>query len=97
MGNYLEALRRDDAKGQEIYAFAMHAANQRMDTLKKDAKQIIAQALPQAELNDKDYVFISFILKYFPTDSSACCWQYFCVPLCRPRLRNSMHLRLLPC
>ena len=32
-----------------------------------DAKEIIALAAPDQEVNDKDYVFISFILKYLPT------------------------------
>ena len=34
---------------------------------REDAKEIIALAVPDQEVNDKDYVFISFILKYLPT------------------------------
>ena len=34
---------------------------------REDAKEIIALAAPDQEVNDKDYVFISFILKYLPT------------------------------
>ena len=34
---------------------------------REDAKDIIALAAPDQEVNDKDYVFISFILKYLPT------------------------------
>jgi len=34
--------------------------------LRNQAKDLISQALPDVETNDKDYVFISFILKYFP-------------------------------
>ena len=34
---------------------------------REDAKEIIAIAAPDQEVNDKDYVFISFILKYLPT------------------------------
>ena len=34
---------------------------------REDAKEIIAIAAPNQEINDKDYVFISFILKYLPT------------------------------
>jgi len=33
---------------------------------REDAKEIIAIAAPDQEVNDKDYVFISFILKYLP-------------------------------
>jgi SSS family transporter len=34
---------------------------------REDAKKIIALAAADQEVNDKDYVFISFILKYLPT------------------------------
>ena len=34
---------------------------------REDAKEIIALVVPDQEVNDKDYVFISFILKYLPT------------------------------
>jgi len=34
---------------------------------REDAKEIIALAAADQEVNDKDYVFISFILKYLPT------------------------------
>ena len=34
---------------------------------RKEAKKIIAKAAPKQEVNDKDYVFISFILKYLPS------------------------------
>ena len=34
---------------------------------REDAQVIIAMAAPDQEVNDKDYVFISFILKYLPT------------------------------
>ena len=34
---------------------------------REKAKKIIAKVAPEEELNDKDYVFISFILKYMPS------------------------------
>jgi len=34
---------------------------------RQEAKEIITKAAPQQEVNDKDYVFISFILKYLPS------------------------------
>ena len=34
---------------------------------RKEAKKIIAKVAPKQEVNDKDYVFISFILKYLPS------------------------------
>ncbi len=35
--------------------------------IRNQVKTVIKTALPAAETNDKDYVFISFILKYLPT------------------------------
>lgn len=35
-------------------------------TLRQEAKSLLKTALPQIETNDKDYVFISFILEYMP-------------------------------
>ena len=34
---------------------------------RKEARKIIAKVAPKQEVNDKDYVFISFILKYLPS------------------------------
>jgi Na+/proline symporter len=34
--------------------------------IRKEAKSLINKAAPNIETNDKDYVFISFILKYLP-------------------------------
>lgn len=34
---------------------------------REQAKELIARAAPEQEVNDKDYVFISFILKYLPS------------------------------
>jgi SSS family solute:Na+ symporter len=34
--------------------------------IRKEAKSLINKAAPKIETNDKDYVFISFILKYLP-------------------------------
>jgi solute:Na+ symporter, SSS family len=35
-------------------------------SLREEGRMIIKQALPETETNDKDYVFIHFILKYLP-------------------------------
>jgi Na+/proline symporter len=45
---------------------AIKDLNNREKELRNEAKTIIQTALPDEESNDKDYVFISFILKYFP-------------------------------
>ena len=43
------------------------AAQATMDGIRADAKTIIREALPRAELEDGDYVFVSFVLKYLPS------------------------------
>jgi len=41
--------------------------NQEERQIRNKAKEIIKTALPDVETNDKDYVFITFILNYLPT------------------------------
>lgn len=45
---------------------ALKAAQARMDRLRKEAKTLIKTAVPQAELKDSDYIFVSFVLKHLP-------------------------------
>ena len=42
------------------------AANQAMKTLRTEAKALIHKALPNAEIKDSDYIFVSFVLRYLP-------------------------------
>jgi Na+/proline symporter len=51
---------------REAGKVAIKDLNTREKELRNQAKTIIKEALPEEESNDKDYVFISFILKYFP-------------------------------
>ncbi|MGK0360005.1 MAG: Na+/proline symporter [Bradymonadia bacterium] len=45
---------------------ALRDAQFRMDTLRATAKALIKQAVPNAELKDSDYIFVSFVLKHLP-------------------------------
>ena len=49
--------------------------NRREQGNRDAARELIERANPSVETNDKDYVFIHFILNYLPGDSSACCWR----------------------
>lgn len=40
--------------------------NQQEKTIRTEVKSVIEKAVPNAETNDKDYVFISFVLKHLP-------------------------------
>jgi Na+/proline symporter len=45
---------------------ALRAAAARADGLRREAKGLVARALPDAETKDADYVFVSFVLRYIP-------------------------------
>jgi len=44
----------------------MRGAEERMQQIRSDAKELIATVNPRAERKDADYIFISFVIRYFP-------------------------------
>ena len=44
----------------------LHDLNERENKLRAEVKATISKAVPNSETNDKDYVFIHFVLKYLP-------------------------------
>lgn len=46
---------------------ALRDAQARMDGIRAEAKGVIKAALPEAELKDSDYIFVSFVLRYLPS------------------------------
>jgi Na+/proline symporter len=44
----------------------MRGAEERMQQIRSDAKELIATVNPTAERKDADYIFISFVIRYFP-------------------------------
>jgi Na+/proline symporter len=44
----------------------MRGAEERMQQIRSDAKELIATVNPKAERKDADYIFISFVIRYFP-------------------------------
>ncbi len=64
-------VRRDAARAMvaadnESNRAALVAAQASMDELRTEAKAVIHEALPQAETEDHDYVFIAFVLAHLP-------------------------------
>ncbi len=55
------ASQTNDATQNKFKALLVEEKN-----IRNEAKQLIARELPNEETNDKDYVFISFILKHLP-------------------------------
>ena len=44
----------------------MRGAEERMQQIRSNAKELIATVNPKAERKDADYIFISFVIRYFP-------------------------------
>ena len=44
----------------------MRGAEERMQQIRSNAKELIATVNPRAERKDADYIFISFVIRYFP-------------------------------
>ncbi len=61
---------RDSAYQLALSSFDQYSSLQALykkeKSLRLEAKKLVATTLPASESNDKDYVFISFILNYFP-------------------------------
>jgi Na+/proline symporter len=63
---YLEAIRSgDDAVASDL-AEQIDLSGAAEQSIRDDVKSVIARADPEAETNDKDYVFITFILNHMP-------------------------------
>jgi Na+/proline symporter len=58
----LDASHEVDGKRQ-----ALRAAAHEADEVRGRAKQLIAKAVPSAELKDTDYVFLQFVIQYVPS------------------------------
>lgn len=63
---YLVATQAGDELRKSNIADQIQIKNDQEKVLRDDAKAIISAVDPEAETNDKDYVFISFILDYMP-------------------------------
>jgi SSS family solute:Na+ symporter len=62
----LLAIRADDQSAQDARQLRLQEL-QGMDRANRDAiRQLILQAAPTADTNDRDYVFVSFITRYLP-------------------------------
>jgi Na+/proline symporter len=63
---YVAAL-RGEAGNEATAKAALRGAAAHADTLRDEAKALVAKALPNAETKDADYVFVSFVLRYIPS------------------------------
>ena len=63
---YLQAVRSGDEIARADLAGQITTADLREQQIRDQVKAVIKKTDPKAETNDKDYVFISFILNYMP-------------------------------
>ncbi|HEX6853594.1 MAG TPA: sodium:solute symporter [Candidatus Polarisedimenticolaceae bacterium] len=52
--------------GGEAARVALREADARIDALRVEARDLVKKAVPNAEMQDADYVFLSFVLGYVP-------------------------------
>jgi hypothetical protein len=64
--SFLNARENGDDDLQKSISTQIKQADQSEKDIRQRAREIISQVNPEAETNDKDYVFISFILEYMP-------------------------------
>ena len=64
---YLSALHANDEPAMELHKQNMTRGESRLNDLRDEARELVAAAQPDAETNDRDYVFITFILDTLPT------------------------------
>jgi solute:Na+ symporter, SSS family len=66
INQYVTAKETGNASMQKTAADNMRIAYQNERDLRQQSRDIIKEAVPEAETKDTDYVFISFIMKYLP-------------------------------
>ncbi|WP_044181214.1 sodium:solute symporter [Hyalangium minutum] len=64
---YLEARKAGDSDTEVSARERLQAAAQEANTLRKDAKAVVARALPGVETKDSDYIFITFVKDWLPS------------------------------
>lgn len=64
---YLQARDANDESAMIQYREEMAEEEDRLNALRNEARELVAAAEPEAETNDRDYVFITFILNNLPT------------------------------
>jgi SSS family transporter len=64
---YLTARESGDSAAEATARERLKEAARTTDTLRKEAKAVVSQALPKAETKDSDYIFITFVKRWLPS------------------------------
>jgi len=63
----VDAEHKQDEEGIFVAGKELTLANTRSETIRKDAIALMKKNNPKADLNDTNYVFLSFVMQYLPT------------------------------
>lgn len=63
----VDAEHKNDEEGIFFAGKELTLANARSETIRKDAIALMKKNNPKADLNDTNYVFLSFVMQYLPT------------------------------
>ncbi|RKH47902.1 sodium:solute symporter [Corallococcus sicarius] len=64
---YLSAVESGDVAAGEASRALLQGAQQQASAVRKEAKAMVARALPGAETKDSDYIFITFVKRWLPS------------------------------
>ncbi|WP_375759896.1 sodium:solute symporter [Corallococcus exercitus] len=64
---YLSAVESGDVAAGEASRALLQGAQQQASAVRKEAKAMVARALPGAETKDSDYIFIAFVKRWLPS------------------------------
>ncbi len=62
----VKGIHENDSLGIKASKKLYYLSKSEEDSLKKKTKEVIAQAMPGAKTQDKDYIFLNFVLNYLP-------------------------------
>lgn len=63
--SYLQSLEVEDG-ADNLFKDSLQHSNQQLDSLRGVYKQYISQAVPLADVNDTNYIFLRFVVDYLP-------------------------------
>lgn len=66
VGDLLSAIRAEDEASISVNKKAYKAFMQKEDSIRSEVKKTISAAIPNAKTQDRDYMFLNFVLSYLP-------------------------------
>jgi len=64
--NMLHAIKQHDEELEKKQVALLILKNKKSDELKNESKELIKQNNPKADTNDSNYIFLNFVMHYFP-------------------------------